>query len=141
MAAIIPDYAHHVNKRLPTPFLLLTYAGSLVTCAHCGKLITGESKVKRTKSGEREYIYYRCTKYCTEGHPRVRVLERELDTQVLALFRKMRIEDEKVRHWVQSVLRAKVRDNQDASKKRTDGLRHDLGSIEGQRGPPVEPEA
>ena len=111
----------------------LTYAGSLVTCGHCGRPITGESKVKRTKAGEREYIYYRCAKYCTDGHPRVRVLEREFDTQVVALFRKMRIEDETVRDWVQSVLRAKVRENQEASKTRTDVLRRELGSLDGQR--------
>ncbi len=112
----------------------LTYAGSLVTCGHCGRPITGESKVKKTKSGEREYVYYRCARYNSQGHPRVRVQESELDGQVLGLFRKMRIEDEKVVHWVQSVLRAKVRETQEASGKRTDALRRELGSIEGQRG-------
>ena len=36
----------------------LTYAGELITCAHCGGAITGESIIK--KATGKEYIYYRC---------------------------------------------------------------------------------
>jgi hypothetical protein len=39
----------------------------------------------------------RCAKYTKAGHPRVRVPEADLDKQVLAVFDKMRIEDEGVR--------------------------------------------
>src|SRR5581483_1955499 len=61
----------------------LTYAGELITCGHCGKPITGESKIKKTKSGEKEYVYYRCSRYNIEGHPRVRLPEADLDHQTL----------------------------------------------------------
>ncbi len=87
----------------------LTYAGKLITCGHCGHPITGERIVKKTKSGEKEYVYYRCAQYTTTGHPRIRLNEAKLDQQVLALFEKMRIEDEKVRDWFLKVLRARAR--------------------------------
>ena len=41
----------------------MTYAGSLVTCGHCGSPITGEVKTKTTKHGVTEYVYYRCCHY------------------------------------------------------------------------------
>ena len=111
----------------------LTYAGGLVECGHCGRPITGEIKLKQTKAGEREYIYYRCVRYNQDEHPRVRVQERELDNQVLDLFRKMRIEDEKVRDWVQRVLRARVRENQEGSRKRVEALQRELTGLQQQR--------
>lgn len=73
-----------------------TYAGDLMTCGHCGHKITGELKTK--KSGK-QYLYYRCTKYNQPDHPRDRVTESELDQQVLALFDKIRIEDDGVLDW------------------------------------------
>lgn len=60
-----------------------TYAGELITCGHCGHPITHGLKTKRTKSGEKEYVYYRCSKYNAAGHPRVRITEPDLDRQVL----------------------------------------------------------
>jgi len=57
-------------------------------------------KTKKTKAGERDYVYYRCTQYNVKGHPRVRLTEADLDQQVLALFGRLRIEDEAVRDWV-----------------------------------------
>ena len=89
----------------------MTYAGELITCGHCGHPVTGEIITKKTKSGERKYVYYRCTRYTTAGHPRVRVTEADLDRQVLAMFARIRIEDEKVRDWFLRVLRAKTREN------------------------------
>ncbi len=90
----------------------MTYASDLLECGHCGHKITGEWKVKKTKSGQRDYLYYRCTKYNKPGHPRTRVTEAELDHQVLALFDKMRIEDESVRDWFRAVLASKTKDAQ-----------------------------
>lgn len=94
----------------------MTYAGDLLTCGHCGHKITGELKIKQTKSGPREYQYYRCTKYNLPGHPRTRVTEAELDRQVLALFDKMRIEDDEVRDWFRAVLASKTKDVQADSR-------------------------
>ena len=104
----------------------LTYAGELITCGHCGHPITGEIITKKTKTGEKEYIYYRCTRYCAAGHPRIRATEADLDRQVLALFDRMRIEDEKVRDWFLRVLRAKSRDNQRQAQQRTGQLQRQL---------------
>jgi hypothetical protein len=90
----------------------LTYGGELMACAHCGHPITGECKTKMTKAGPRSYVYYRCAKYTKAGHPRVRVPEADLDKQVLAVFDKMRIEDEGVRDWFRMVLASQTRDAQ-----------------------------
>jgi len=94
----------------------MTYAADLIQCGYCGHKITGELKVKQTKSGPREYVYYRCTKYNKSGHPRTRVTEMELDRQVLTLFDKMRIEDEGIRDWFRLVLGSKTRDAQADSR-------------------------
>jgi len=94
----------------------MTYAGDLIQCGHCGHPITGELKTKKTKSGERFYTYYRCTYYNKEGHPRVRVTEADLDQQVLAVFDKMRVEDEGVRDWFRTVLASQTRDAQADSR-------------------------
>lgn len=111
----------------------MTYAGELVTCAHCGRPVTGEQKLKRTRAGEKEYTYYRCSRYTEADHPRIRVTEGRLDRQVLDLFRKMRIEDAGIREWIVKVLRARTRSIQEEAKNRTDGIRRELTSIATQR--------
>ena len=90
----------------------MTYASELIVCGHCGHPITGEKKTKKPKAGERQYVYYRCTHYNVAGHPRVRVTEADLDRQVLAIFDKMRIEDEEVRDWFRAVLQSQTQDAQ-----------------------------
>lgn len=94
----------------------LTYAGELITCGHCGRPITGELKSRRTSRGERSYAYYRCCGYSSPGHPRIRVTESQLDDQMLALFDRMRIEDEKVRDWFGKALRARAKENQEQAR-------------------------
>jgi len=83
----------------------MTYASELIECGHCGCPITGELKTKTTKSGEREYTYYRCSQYHRVGHPRTRFTEGELDTQMLALFDKLRVEDDEFRQTFREQLR------------------------------------
>jgi DNA invertase Pin-like site-specific DNA recombinase len=90
----------------------LTYSGELIRCGHCGLPITGECKNKQTKSGPQSYVYYRCARYTRPGHPRTRVREEELDAQMLAVFDRMRIEDESVRDWFRAVLASQTRDSQ-----------------------------
>lgn len=96
----------------------MTYASDLLECGHCGHKITGEWKIKKTKSGQRDYLYYRCTKYNKSGHPRIRVTEAELDHQVFASFDKMRIEDEGVREWFRAVLASKTKEAQADTRAR-----------------------
>jgi site-specific DNA recombinase len=90
----------------------MTYASDLIKCGYCGHMITGELKIKKTKNGPREYMYYRCSKYNVPGHPRTRVTEAELDRQVLACFASIRIDDEAVRDWFRAVLASKTKDVQ-----------------------------
>jgi site-specific DNA recombinase len=60
----------------------LVYASQLIRCGHCGHVVTGEEKLKTTKNGTRSYVYYRCARYWTTDHPRVRLTEAEVDEQV-----------------------------------------------------------
>lgn len=111
----------------------LTYGSNLIECGHCGHPITGERKTKKTKTGERDYVYYRCTKYTKDGHPRIRLTEADLDKQVLALFAKLRIEDEEVRDWVLRVLRARTREEQDHTREQNTELHRQLSLAKAQR--------
>ena len=92
--------------------LSLTYAGELIECGHCGHPITGERITKKTKNGVRYYTYYRCTYYTKPGHPRIRIPEPQLEAQVMAIFDKMRVENEEVRDWFRLVLASQTRDSQ-----------------------------
>ncbi len=93
----------------------LTYAGGKVTCGHCGHPITGEIKTKNTKSGPKQYIYYRCVYYNKDDHPRVRLNESKFDSQILKIFNRMKIEDKNVRDWFRMVLASQTRDSQSES--------------------------
>lgn len=64
-----------------------------------------------TPSG-RDYVYYRCTYYTKKDHPRIRVREADLESQVLAVFDKMKVEEEGVRDWFRLVLASQTRDAQ-----------------------------
>lgn len=90
----------------------ITYAGEFMRCGHCGHPITGERVRKKTKDGDRFYTYYRCTYYTKPGHPRIRVREADIESQVMAIFGKMRVGDEKVRDWFKLVLASQTRDAQ-----------------------------
>lgn len=83
----------------------MTYSGELIECGHCGCPITGELKTKKTKTGDREYVYYRCTKYHRGDHPRTRLTEGELDAQMLGLFEKLRVQDDEFRQAFREELR------------------------------------
>lgn len=107
----------------------MTYASELIRCGHCGSPITGESKIKKTKTGEREYVYYRCSRYNVTGHPRVRLTEANLDGQILALFDRLRIEKEEVRDWFLTILRARAKVQQRQTRERNEELNRQLTQI------------
>ncbi len=109
----------------------LTYGSDLITC-QCGHKIVGERKIKKTKAGDRDYNYYRCSKYTSKGHPRIRLTEADLDKQVLALFAKLRIEDAEVPDWVLRVLRERTREEQEATREQRVELHRQLTVIQGQ---------
>jgi len=95
----------------------LTYASGLISCGHCDHFVTGECKTKETKSGPKDYVYYRCSKYSRKDHPKVRLTESDLDAQVLGLFDQLRIDDEKVSDWFMRILRARTREQQEESEQ------------------------
>jgi site-specific DNA recombinase len=111
----------------------LTYAGELVACGHCGHPITGERKTKQTNLGPRDYVYYRCAKYNKPGHPRDRVTEADIDRQMHAAMKRIRIEDEDVRDWFLQVLRARTRQVQHDTGERVADLQRQLTSLRGQQ--------
>ena len=101
----------------------MTFAGGFMTCGHCGRAITGEQVIKRFKTtGERRYVYYRCSGYNAPGHPRHRVPEAELDRQVLELFGRMKVEDPDVRDWFRAVLASQTRDAQKDARAQREEL-------------------
>lgn len=111
----------------------MLYAGSLVTCGHCGRPITGEAKTKRTRAGERTYTYYRCSRYNAAGHPRVRLAESQLDAQVLAEFDRLRVCDDELRDWIAATTRADVRQGQEAARARRDRAAVELTRLRNQK--------
>ncbi len=111
----------------------LLYASELIRCGHCQHPITGERKIKKLKSGDREYVYYRCTKYTAAGHTRTRLPESSLEEPVLALFARLRVDDENVRDWFVSVLRARTHDEQREARERLADLTRQLSALRGQQ--------
>lgn len=108
----------------------LTYAGGLITCAHCGRIVTGEKKLKISPNGtKREYSYYRCSGYAVEGHPKVRLNEGEIDQQLLALFESIKL-DEEARQWFVEVIRARAHAGQADNKANKVELRRQHDQIE-----------
>ena len=104
----------------------LTFGSELVRCGHCGHPVTGERKTKKTKTGERSYVYYRCARYTSAGHPRTRTTEPELDRQVLELFDRIKIQEPAVRKWFLDVLKAKTHDDGKVSLERRQELQRQL---------------
>lgn len=107
----------------------MTYASELIECGHCGCPVTGETKTKKTKSGEREYVYYRCTKYHRGDHPRIRLTEAEIDLQMLALFDKLRVEDEEFRNTFREELRKATNWDLAGSSKEGDSIKNRHGEV------------
>ena len=109
----------------------LTFSHGLLLCGHCGRQITGESKLKALASGEtREYVYYRCARYKSPGHPSgARVREQDLDEQLLDLFDRLRVDDREVREWFAEALRARMRASQAIVTTRLDKLQTRLTRV------------
>ena len=102
----------------------LTYAGGLIRCGHCGNLVTGE-QITKAKTGKR-YVYYRCSvSRITEGHPRDRVTEHELDVQMIAAFAAIKQDDETA-DWFGEVLRARTKDERRASQEQASELQRQM---------------
>jgi DNA invertase Pin-like site-specific DNA recombinase len=84
----------------------LVYGSRLIRCGHCGHIVTGEEKLKQTKNGLKSYIYYRCSRYRTAGHPQVRLTEQELDRQLQEMFESFGAQSDENRTLIQMVARS-----------------------------------
>ncbi len=104
----------------------MTYASELIECGHCGRPITGETKKKRTKAAEQEYVYYRCARYQSPGHPRTRLREAEIDAQMFVLFDKLRVEDDEFRHTIREEIRKSANWDQRTSASEAKRLQDEL---------------
>lgn len=108
------------------------YGAGMITCRHCSRPVVVEVKTKKTKRGPREYRYYRCAGYKTDGHPSIRLREADLDRQVLSMFAMLRIEDKAKRAWIGEVLRARAKGSHEDQKARQSKLRHQQTRLENQ---------
>ena len=111
----------------------LVYGCERIACGHCGHPVTGEVKTKKTKSGPKQYVYYRCGKYTRKGHPRIRIREAELDNQVMTLFDRFRIEDDNVRDWFGRVLRSRSQHQHQDTQQRSADLKRQVASLSSQQ--------
>ena len=109
------------------------YGSALVTCAHCGRPLVCEIKLKKSRFGEREYRYYRCTRYNEKGHPRQRVNEREFDKTMLGLFDKLKVADPKIRRWIENVIRAKTKGDVQENTKHLQDIQREIAKVDKER--------
>ncbi len=109
------------------------YGAGMVICGHCGKPLVVEIKHKATAAGPRTYSYYRCAAYNKADHPRIRLTEAQIEDQVLSLIGKMKIQDEGIRDWIVSVLRAKSKKADQSASSEREGLLRELESVRKQK--------
>lgn len=103
-----------------------TYGHKLITCGYCGRCIVGEPKERQLADGTtREYVYYCCSNYRTEGHPGIRLTEAQLNEQVASLFESLRVGDEELIGWFRETLR-------DLASDREADQRHQRRRLEAQ---------
>jgi site-specific DNA recombinase len=108
----------------------LTFAGELITCGHCGRPITGEVVTK--KATGKKYRYYRCVQNLAPGHPRVRLREEEIETQVVAHLAKIE-QPEPIRNWFRSAIKARAMHDSEQSRARAHELQRQLDDVRRQQ--------
>jgi len=111
----------------------LVYGSELIRCGHCGHPVTGEEKEKLTLAGLKTYIYYRCARYQRPGHPRIRLREAEIDSQIEVLMADFRIQTPEVEGWTIKVALERLRHEKASSEVRTEEVKRQLSLIEAQR--------
>ena len=81
----------------------------------------------------REYVYYRCTRYHKGDHPRTRLTEGEIDAKMLALFDKLRVEDTEFPDTFREELRKATNWDQDHTIARAKELEKELATVREQQ--------
>ena len=95
---------------------VLTFAGGLIRCRHCGHVVTGEQVVK--KATGKPYFYYRCSVYNAPGHPRVRVSEKFLNHSFLSIFDRLTITSDEQAAWLRRQVQRHTADQVESGSKR-----------------------
>ena len=111
----------------------LVYASKLICCGHCGHIVTGEEKFKQTKKGLKSYVYYRCSRYRSPGHPRIRLTERELDCQLQVMLDSLGNLSEDIRSLVQMVARSILETRFESERVQVSESQRLLSRLETQR--------
>lgn len=111
----------------------LVYGSRLIRCGHCGHIVSGEEKFKETKKGLKPYIYYRCSRYRTAGHPQVRLTERELDRQLQEMFDSVGDMSDESRSLIQMVARSILETRFEDEKVQVSESKRLLSLLETQR--------
>ena len=111
----------------------MVYASQLIRCGFCGHAITGEEKSKETKKGTKSYVYYRCSRYRTPGHPRIRLTEMEFDSQLNEMLATLSFPHDESRSWARAVARARLNAGCAETSVRLEEVKRQLSLIEGQR--------
>jgi hypothetical protein len=110
----------------------MAYANQLIICKCCGHPITGEIKQKQTKSGLHQYVYYRCARYQSVGHPRIRLREQEVEVQVrqmLTQFSCPRIDLQKL---LVNIAKYRMQHELSLNENRSEVLKRQISLIESQ---------
>lgn len=108
------------------------YGSALVTCGHCGRLLVCEIKIKKSRFGEREYRYYRCSRYTEKGHPRHRANETSFDATMKEVFRSLKT-DQETAEWIRKIIRLKSEYGQDQYTQAQDETRSRMKKLEQKR--------
>jgi hypothetical protein len=108
----------------------LLYAGELIKCGHCGHVVTGELVVK--KQTGKAYIYYRRSKYATEGHPRTRFTEKQIDEQMVNMLKSLRQPDA-VRDWFGRNLQRRTKQSLKENTEKAAECQRDLTVLRNQQ--------
>ncbi|MCO6454890.1 MAG: hypothetical protein J5I93_06290 [Pirellulaceae bacterium] len=95
--------------------------------------MTGEEKLKMTKKGLKAYIYYRCSRYRTAGHPQVRLTEQELDRQLQDMLDSVGDLSDENRNLVQMVARSLLETRFEDEKVQVSESKRLLSLLETQR--------
>ncbi len=111
----------------------LVYGSRLIRCGYCGHIVSGEEKFKETKKGLKPYIYYRCSRYRTAGHPQVRLTERELDRQLQEMFDSVGDMSDESRSLIQMVARSILETRFEDEKVQVSESKRLLSLLETQR--------
>ena len=78
-------------------------------------------------------MYYRCTQYHKGDHPRIRLTEKQLDSQMLAIFDTLRVEDADFRDLFREQLRQATNWDERSSATKAKQLQEELVQVRDQQ--------